>query len=165
MIIIPISAIDWYSLWYPIAGRPARRRQPLAAGHPTPGGTTEGTVMSRAVAAVRNPYAGTPPALLALLAAVLLALPVRAADAEFVLTIQDHHFVPPELTVPAGQKLKLVVRNADAVAAEFESVDFHREKLVQGGHEIAVFVGPLEAGSYEFFDDLHPETRGHLIVR
>jgi hypothetical protein len=31
--------------------------------------------------------------------------------------------------------------------------------------EIAVFVGPLDPGSYEFFDDFHLETRGHLVVK
>jgi plastocyanin len=107
-----------------------------------------------------------PAALAALLACALLAGTLaRASDAELVLTIKDHQFAPAELVVPAGQKFKLVVRNADAVVAEFESVDFHREKLVQGGHEIAVYIGPLDAGRYEFFDDLHPETRGHLVAR
>ena len=65
----------------------------------------------------------------------------------------------------AGQKLKLIVRNRDATMSEFESSDFHREKVVAPGGEISVFVGPLDAGSYEFFDDFHPEDRGHLVVK
>jgi hypothetical protein len=28
-----------------------------------------------------------------------------------------------------------------------------------------VFVGPLDPGSYEFFDDFHNDTRGHLIAK
>jgi hypothetical protein len=49
--------------------------------------------------------------------------------------------------------------------SEFESTDFHREKVVPPGGEISVFVGPLDAGTYEFFDDFHPEDRGHLVVK
>jgi len=87
------------------------------------------------------------------------------ADAEIAISIKDHHFVPDSVTAAAGQKLKFVVKNEGTTASEFESIDFHREKVVQPGHEITVFVGPLDAGSYEFFDDFHPETRGHLVVK
>jgi hypothetical protein len=51
------------------------------------------------------------------------------------------------------------------VTAEFESSSLHREKIVNPGSQIAVFVGPLDPGSYEFFDDFHGETRGHLIAK
>jgi plastocyanin len=117
--------------------------------------------------ATRQPAFGFAPAaaLAALVCALLTGAPTQATDGEIVLTIKDHQFVPTELAAPAGQKFKIVVRNADSVAAEFESVDFHREKLVQAGREIAVYIGPLDPGRYEFFDDLHPESRGHLIVK
>jgi len=98
------------------------------------------------------------------LAAVLAAPPARA-DGEIVIAIKDRHFAPSEIPVPAGQKLKLIVKNQDATTSEFESVDFHREKVVGAGAEITVFVGPLDPGSYEFFDDFNPESRGHLIVK
>ncbi len=94
-----------------------------------------------------------------------LVLPAFADDAGIVITIQGGHFVPSEVPVPAGQKVKLIVRNQDATMSEFESTDFHREKVVPPGGEISVFVGPLDAGSYEFFDDFHPEDRGHLVVK
>lgn len=103
------------------------------------------------------------PCMLAL--ALALAPFAYAADPEIVIAIKDHHFIPNEVLVPAGQKLKLIVKNEDATTSEFESVDFHREKVVQSGREITVFVGPLDPGSYEFFDDFHPETRGHLVVK
>jgi plastocyanin len=89
----------------------------------------------------------------------------HAADPEIVITIKDRHFVPNDVPFPAGQKVKLVVKNEDATTSEFESVDFHREKVVQSGGEITVFIGPLDPGTYEFFDDFHPETRGHLVVK
>jgi len=94
-----------------------------------------------------------------------LALPAYADDGGIVIVIKGGHFVPSEVPVPAGQKVKLIVRNQDSTMSEFESTDFHREKAVPPGGEITVFVGPLDPGSYEFFDDFHPEDRGHLVVK
>ncbi len=95
--------------------------------------------------------------------AVLFAAPAFADDP--VLAIKAHQFVPQELQIPAGTKVKLIVRNDDATAAEFESTELHREKVVAPGGAISVFVGPLEPGRYEFFDDFNPTTRGHLVVK
>jgi plastocyanin len=95
----------------------------------------------------------------------LLAFSAHAADVEIPILIKDHHFVPSEVSAPAGERIKFVVKNEDSSPSEFESVDFHREKIVQPGHEITVFVGPLKAGTYEFFDDFHPDARGHLAVK
>jgi plastocyanin len=89
----------------------------------------------------------------------------RADDTGIVITIKDGRFVPSEVPVPAGTKLKLIVRNQDSSMSEFESIEFHREKTVAPGKEISVFVPPLDAGSYEFFDDFHPQNRGHLVVK
>jgi len=100
------------------------------------------------------------------LLATLLAVPALAADPPTAaLTIRNRAFEPPELQVPAGQKIELHVRNADAAAAEFESAELHREKVVPPGQEIVVYIGPLRPGSYEFFDDLNPSARGHIIAR
>jgi high-affinity iron transporter len=91
--------------------------------------------------------------------------PALADDPSFPIVLKNNQFVPSEVQIPAGVKVKLVVRNDNPTASEFESTQFHREKLVTPGQEITVFVGPLDPGSYEFFDDLHPETRGHLVVK
>jgi len=103
--------------------------------------------------------------LLAALLVLCLATPAVADDAGVVIAIKDHKFVPSEVEIPAGKKVKLIVRNQDSTVSEFESVEFHREKVVQPGGEITLFVGPLEPGRYEFFDDFHPDTRGHLVVK
>jgi plastocyanin domain-containing protein len=103
------------------------------------------------------------------LLAFTLALPVglaNAADpATASLTIRNHSFEPNELEVPAGQKIELHVSNADPSPAEFESPELHREKVVPDGQEVVVFIGPLRAGSYEFYDDFNPHARGHIIAR
>ena len=110
----------------------------------------------------------TPLRALAVLVLLGAALPRPAAADDAVniaIAIKDHKFVPAEVTAPAGQKLRITVRNEGTGTSEFESADFHREKVVVAGGEITVYVGPLDAGKYEFFDDFHPQTRGHLIVK
>jgi hypothetical protein len=106
------------------------------------------------------------PALLsaALLSAALLAPAAPAFADDPVLTIRDHKFDPPRLEVPAGVKFKLIVRNADPTAEEFESFDLHREKVVTGGGEIPVFLGPLDKGEYKFFGDYHQDTAQGVLV-
>jgi len=99
------------------------------------------------------------------LLALLLASPAAADNQTASLTIRNRAFEPAELEVPAGQKIELHVRNADAAASEFESAELHREKVVPAGQEVVVFIGPLRAGRYEFFDDFNPSARGHIIAR
>jgi plastocyanin domain-containing protein len=103
------------------------------------------------------------------LGAVLLAWTsapaAHADDGDVVITIKGGKFEPDEVAVPAGKKVKLIVRNQDATMSEFESSDFHREKVVPPGGEIIVYIGPLDTGRYEFFDDFHPEDRGHLTAK
>ena len=102
----------------------------------------------------------------ALLLAFVAAMPsARAAD-EYVLTIQNHRFEPTEVTIPADTKIKLIVKNADPTAEEFESSELNREKVVAAESQITVFIGPLSAGRYEFFGDFHPDTaRGDIAVQ
>jgi hypothetical protein len=100
--------------------------------------------------------------------AVFLAVtgPVAAAEPEFTLALQDHRFVPAEVTVPAGQKLKLVIENHDATPEEFESYALNREKIVPPRGRIVVYVGPLKPGRYEFFGEFNASTaRGWLVVQ
>jgi heme/copper-type cytochrome/quinol oxidase subunit 2 len=97
--------------------------------------------------------------------ALLQSAPAQAQNPTFSISIHDNAFDPPELTVPAGQKIELHVTNERASASEFESAELRREKVVTPGQQITVYVGPLRPGTYEFFDDFNPQTRGHLIVR
>lgn len=96
----------------------------------------------------------------------LLTTNAFAADPVYRLAIKNHRFTPSELTVPAGQKIKLLVTNLDSTPEEFESHSLNREKIVPGNGKISVFVGPLEPGRYEFFGEFHQETaRGWLVVQ
>jgi len=94
-----------------------------------------------------------------------VAMPALADDPVVTITLKDHQFVPSEVPVPAGVKVQLLIKNEQPVTAEFESNSLHREKIVNAGGQIIVFVGPLDPGSYEFFDDFRGDTRGHLVAK
>lgn len=83
--------------------------------------------------------------------------PARAAD-PVTLRLKDHQFTPRDITVPAGERLRIAVENADDTPAEFESSDLRVEKIVTAGGHITVFIGPLKPGTYKFFDDYHPDV-------
>ncbi|MGN6192652.1 MAG: cupredoxin domain-containing protein [Rhodanobacteraceae bacterium] len=97
--------------------------------------------------------------------AVALATAAGAqAMPEYKLALQNHQFEPATLKVPANIKFKVLVTNRGATPMEFESADFNREKIVLPNSTVAVFVGPLEKGTYKFFDDFHQATTGVLVV-
>lgn len=103
---------------------------------------------------------------LAFALALLPAGPARAEDNAFVLTIEGHRFSTARLELPAGRKIKLIVKNLDPTPEEFESVKLNREKVVPGGGEIVVFLGPLQPGTYDFFGEFHADTaKGEIIVK
>jgi plastocyanin len=89
----------------------------------------------------------------------------RAAE-DFSLVIKDHQFSPAELTIPAGQKVKVHIDNQDSTPEEFESHDLNREKVIPGKGQGVVFLGPLEAGTYEYYGEFHMKTaKGKIIAR
>lgn len=103
---------------------------------------------------------------LPLLAALTLAPAARAEEQTFTLTIANNKFEPTELVVPANVKFKLLVRNTDATAEEFESLSLRREKVIPGKSEAIINLGPLPAGRYEFFGDFHPKSaRGFIVAK
>lgn len=105
--------------------------------------------------------------ILAVLALALVSTgSARADDDSYALTIRNNQFDPVEIVIPAGKKISLVVKNLGATPSEFESTELNREKVVGPGGTITVFIGPLRPGSYEFFDDFHPETpHGRIVAK
>ena len=96
--------------------------------------------------------------------AVTLSFSASAYAEDYVITIKGNQFSPKELTIPAGQKVKITVKNLDATPAEFESSDLNREKVVGANSEIIVFIGPLDVGHYGYFDDFHRDTTTGIII-
>jgi hypothetical protein len=105
------------------------------------------------------------------LAAVVLvssaALPVRADDDKsYTLTIKDHRFEPAQLEVPANAKFKLVIKNMDAAPEEFEMSSPKREKVVKGGGEGTIYLGPFSPGTYDFVGEFNPSTaKGQIVAK
>ena len=81
-----------------------------------------------------------------------------------VLSIHDSQFEPKQLTLTSGVKLKLVIRNLDEMPAEFESSDLSREVIVPGHGEVTIYVGPLDPGNYQFFNDFNHEMQGTIVA-
>ncbi len=100
----------------------------------------------------------------AALLGLLLSAPAARADDPPVLVFHNHRFEPNRLEVPANRKFKLLVKNTDDTADEFESTSLNREKLVAPGQTITVFLGPLDPGEYKFFGDFHQDTAQGVLV-
>lgn len=100
-----------------------------------------------------------------LLLAAVMVPPAYAAEPLLVtITLADHRFVPAEVRVPAGRKLRLLIENRDASAEEFECYDLDREKVVTGNGRISVWVGPLEPGRYPISGEFHPDTAQGVLI-
>ena len=80
------------------------------------------------------------------------------------LAISGGSFSPKELHLPAGVQVKLLIRNDDAMPAEFESTDLSREVVVPGHTQVTTYVGPLKAGRYRFFNDFNQAMQGEVVA-
>lgn len=88
------------------------------------------------------------------------------ASGAYTLTIKDHRFEPAELNVPAGKPIKVRVKNLDSTPEEFESKALKREKVIPGGKEGVVNIGPLKPGTYEFVGEFHESTaKGRIVAK
>ena len=82
------------------------------------------------------------------------------------ITIENNLFVPSVIEIPANTKVKLIIHNKDLTPEEFESYELNREKIIIGGQQATVFIGPLLPGEYPFFGEFHPKTAlGKIVVR
>lgn len=105
--------------------------------------------------------------LLPLIVLSAVSISAIAAD-EFTLTIKDHAFVPQELVLPAGKKIKLRVVNNDPTPAEFESKPLSREKMIPGNSMVTINIGPLKPGTYAFVEEYHESeaaAQGSIVVK
>jgi plastocyanin len=99
-------------------------------------------------------------------AALAVAGAALAADPTFEIAIRDHKFVPNEITVPAGQKVKLIVKNEDATPEEFDSKRLNREKVIPGRSQATIYIGPLKPGEYPFAGEFNESTAtGKIVVK
>jgi Cupredoxin-like domain len=81
---------------------------------------------------------------------ILTTSPTISAEPEFVIQIKNHQFIPAELHVPTGVKLRIILDNQDDTPEEFESYSLDREKHIPPKSRITLFIGPLTAGRYVY---------------
>jgi len=104
---------------------------------------------------------------LGLILGLSLTFPLSAETLPgFELTAKDGRFSPEKIEIPAGQKIRLTVRNEGPGPEEFESSKLNREKMIMPGKSAEIFIGPLKPGVYDFYGEFHPKTaRGQIIAK
>jgi plastocyanin len=97
---------------------------------------------------------------------ILCCLPVAgyATDEVYTVRIKDHRFIPAEVRIPAGVKVKLVLENQDATPEEFDSHALNREKVIAGNGKSSIYLGPLNAGRYHFAGEFHADTAQGIVI-
>jgi len=94
------------------------------------------------------------------------ATPAHAQPAQalptWTVTMRDGAFTPARLDVPAGQRIKLILRNEGTRPLEFENIDLRIEKVRAPKAESFV-VFKLPPGEHVFIDEFNP-TAGKLLV-
>lgn len=98
---------------------------------------------------------------------LMLALSCALHAAElptYTVTAAGGKLSPARLTVPAGQRVKLVVINAGRGPVEFENLRLRVEKVLAPGAQSFVVLNPLQAGEYRFIDEFHPDTGELLLI-
>lgn len=97
--------------------------------------------------------------LLAVMSSPVFAAPIVEIE------IRNHLFFPSELSIPVDTKVKLLIKNTDPSAEEFESYELNREKVIPGNSTGVIFIGPLKKGDYPFFGEFFPKTaQGNIHV-
>ena len=99
------------------------------------------------------------------LAALGIASAATRADdlLTYAVVLRDGRIEPSKLEVPAGRRIKFVVRNDGPGPVEFENLELRVEKVLAPGAGSFIVVAPLRPGSYRFIDEFHPDT-GRLDV-
>ncbi|MGI4856292.1 MAG: cupredoxin domain-containing protein [Janthinobacterium lividum] len=102
----------------------------------------------------------------ALLGVALPAASARAADLPtFALELNDGKLTPARIEVPARTRIKIEITNAGKGAAEFESIQLRKEKVLSPGAKSFVVIAPLSPGEYKFFDDFHQSAQGVIVAK
>ena len=83
----------------------------------------------------------------------------------YLIELKDGQLIPPQLVVPAKTRFRIVARNIGSKPAEFESNQLRLEKVLFMGAEAYMNVTPLDAGSYDYFDEFSPGVDGKLIAK
>ncbi len=82
----------------------------------------------------------------------------------FDVVARDGRLSPERLEVPAGQRIKLVIRNQGKSPIEFENLGMRVEKVLAPGATSFVVLPRLKPGEYEFIDEFHMDTGKMKVI-
>lgn len=88
----------------------------------------------------------------------------RADEPGVTVTIRAGGFEPAEVKAAHDTRFRFEVVNETDHKVEFESFQLNREHVIKPGGRAKFYLSGLATGRYEFFDDLHREHRGVLLV-
>jgi hypothetical protein len=93
-----------------------------------------------------------------------VAAPARADAPTFTIEFHDGKISPLRIEVPAKQEFRIQFDNTGSTAAEFESHELHKEKVLAPKSRSFLVFHPLDPGEYPFFDDFHPGGPKTVLV-
>ena len=79
---------------------------------------------------------------------VFAAASFAGTEPEYIIRVLHHQFLPAELHIPKGIKVRIVIDNQDDTGEEFDSHSLNREKHVPPKSQAIIFIGPLAPGRY-----------------
>lgn len=108
-----------------------------------------------------------PVVVIGLVFSILAVPPARAEDMPtFNLLMKDGKLFPETIEVPANTKFRLAIKNEGPGAAEFESLELKKEKVLAPGVSSNLVFHPLKPGTYKFFDEFHADTaQGRIVAK
>ncbi len=90
----------------------------------------------------------------------------RADDMPVIkVEMRDGVILPRIIEVPAKVRFKLEITNTGTSPVEFESTELKREKALAAGSTSGIVFRTLDPGSYDVFDDFHPEAKATLVAK
>ncbi|MEW5888891.1 MAG: cupredoxin domain-containing protein [Pseudomonadota bacterium] len=81
----------------------------------------------------------------------------------FDVVARDGRLIPARLEVPAGRRIKLVLKNEGPGPLEFENDEMRIEKVISAGVTSFIVLPPMKPGEYGFIDEFNPMT-GELKI-
>ncbi|MHC2018811.1 cupredoxin domain-containing protein [Methylobacterium sp. CM6247] len=79
--------------------------------------------------------------------------------------MKDGVIIPEIIEVPANTRFKLEITNTGTSPVEFESMELKREKALAAGSTSGIVFRTLDPGTYDVFDDFHPEAKAKLVAK
>jgi plastocyanin len=91
--------------------------------------------------------------------------PARADQVPtFDVVAKEGRLEPARLEVPAGQRIKFVIRNQGKTPIEFENAAMRIEKVLAPGASSFVILPKLKPGEYTFVDEFHEDTAKMTVI-